>query len=1043
MKTCNCNTNTKIPILEEGVFPSCPPEKGEIFIYLREFEDTYKLYGYTHTKNEFRLDDLELLTFAVQGVTKMTYDGDYERTFNVIREDLDVYSKQEVTDLLSSAGIIVINSLNSDSTKAALSAAKGKELQQNKVDKESGKELSSNDFTNDYKTKLDSIQSGAQQNQPLKTVNHISLYASGSDTNIDIAKGDYTSIIFRQSETQPATPTGTNPVPSGWTTNITSSTGTWWMSSSLVNGQTGQASTWSVPIRIVGTNGNSITYVFKQSDTRPATPTGTAPIPSGWADAPTAVGKWWMSKATVSGQTGLVIGSWSVPVQTTAEDGIDGNYTDFKYAENSSTTIPPTLNGSVRNPPGWSDYPPALISTTYLWMTQATIVEDSLSGTWSVPVRISGENGKDGQWTSFVFRQSETQPATPTGTSIIPSGWSDAPSGTGTWWMSKSLINYLGQALEWTEPVRVTGNDGPQGVPGSPGEDGLVYYTWIRYADTETGDGISNDPAGKEYIGFAYNKTTPTESNNPLDYRWSLIKGTDGQPGAPGSNTYTWIKYSDYADGIGMYDLPTPNTQYIGIAVNKTTAVESTNKADYTWSKFKGDNGNWTSYALKQQSGQPTTPTDTTIIPSGWSDRPTSAGKWWMIKATISGSSNTVIGPWSIPVQVTGEDGVDGNYTDFKYAVNSSLTVYPTINRTVRNPAGWSDVPPTTGEDEYLWLTQAIINPDNTLSGQWSIPVRISGESGKDGEYTVYQYAKNTSLTVSPTSGWVTTPPSLSSGEYLWMRMGVVTPPATTPSSWSVPVRISGENGKTGEVGAMLVFMGFWNNSTEYTGTPSLRHIVRVDSGTTTYYIAKTTAGTFTGNLPTDTSKWEVFEANYKSIATEVLFAESANIGGWIFYKTDPGTPSEQQYLQSQNGTAVLNGTTGYVKFTSGSIGGFIVDVQGLKSPVGMNNSQIILSAGGRIFTLKQGTGSAESGLEMGFTGAGGSGKPYLVLYEEDYSIILTSLGLLGPSNSGFFVNVPEVTTGSLNLYSIASSDPHIVGRVYRDSSYNLKVSKG
>ena len=848
MKTCNCNTNTKIPILEEGVFPSCPPEKGEIFIYLREFEDTYKLYGYTHTKNEFRLDDLELLTFAVQGVTKMTYDGDYERTFNVIREDLDVYSKQEVTDLLSSAGIIVINSLNSDSTKAALSAAKGKELQQNKVDKESGKELSSNDFTNDYKTKLDSIQSGAQPNQPLKTVNHISLYASGSDTNIDIAKGDYTSIIFRQSETQPATPTGTNPVPSGWTTNITSSTGTWWMSSSLVNGQTGQASTWSVPIRIVGTNGNSITYVFKQSDTRPATPTGTAPIPSGWADAPTAVGKWWMSKATVSGQTGLVIGSWSVPVQTTAEDGIDGNYTDFKYAANSSTTIPPTLNDSVRNPPGWSDYPTALISTTYLWMTQATIVEDSLSGTWSVPVRISGENGKDGQWTNFVFKQSETQPTTPTGTAIIP---------------------------------------------------------------------------------------------------------------------------------------------------------------------------------------------------SGWSDRPTSAGKWWMIKATISGSSNTVIGTWSIPVQVTGEDGVDGNYTDFKYAVNSSLTVYPTINRTVRNPAGWSDVPPTTGEDEYLWLTQAIINPDNTLSGQWSIPVRISGESGKDGEYTVYQYTKNTSLTVSPTSGWVTTPPSLSSGEYLWMRMGVVTPPATTPSSWSVPVRISGENGKTGEVGAMLVFMGFWNDSTEYTGTPSLRHIVRVDSGTTTYYIAKTTAGTFTGNLPTDTSKWEVFEANYKSIATEVLFAESANIGGWIFYKTDPGTPSEQQYLQSQNGTAVLNGTTGYVKFTSGSIGGFIVDVQGLKSPVGMNNSQIILSAGGRIFTLKQGTGSAESGLEMGFTGAEGSGKPYLVLYEEDYSITLTSLGLLGPSNSGFFVNVPEVTTKSLNLHSIASSDPHIVGRVYRDSSYNLKVSNG
>lgn len=32
-------------------------------------------------------------------------------------------------------------------------------------------------------------------------------------------------------------------------------------------------------------------------------------------------------------------------------------------------------------------------------------------------------------------------------------------------------------------------------------------------------------------------------------------------------------------------------TKYIGIAINKTTATESTNKTDYTWSKFRGDNG--------------------------------------------------------------------------------------------------------------------------------------------------------------------------------------------------------------------------------------------------------------------------------------------------------------------------------------------------------------------------------------------------------------------------------------------------------------------
>tara|TARA_B100000929_G_scaffold108179_1_gene85719 strand:+ start:20488 stop:26571 length:6084 start_codon:yes stop_codon:yes gene_type:complete len=139
-----------------------------------------------------------------------------------------------------------------------------------------------------------------------------------------------------------------------------------------------------------------------------------------------------------------------------------------------------------------------------------------------------------------------------------------------------------------------TGPQGPQGPQGVPGTDGVTTYTWIRYADSITGAGISNDPTGKEYIGFAYNKTTASESNNPSDYSWALIKGeqgVQGPQGPDGETLYTWIKYSDVSDGTGLYDLPTTNTQYIGIAVNKDTPVESTNKADYVWSKFKGEQG--------------------------------------------------------------------------------------------------------------------------------------------------------------------------------------------------------------------------------------------------------------------------------------------------------------------------------------------------------------------------------------------------------------------------------------------------------------------
>lgn len=147
------------------------------------------------------------------------------------------------------------------------------------------------------------------------------------------------------------------------------------------------------------------------------------------------------------------------------------------------------------------------------------------------------------------------------------------------------------------------GADGLQGVPGEPGKDGKVYYTWIRYADDAYGTGISNDPTGKSFIGLAYNKETATESDTASDYSWSRFRGfdgsdgkdgTDGVPGPAGEDgktTYTWIAYSDNADGADMYQIPTDSTKYIGIAVNKDTATESNAPADYTWSRFRGADG--------------------------------------------------------------------------------------------------------------------------------------------------------------------------------------------------------------------------------------------------------------------------------------------------------------------------------------------------------------------------------------------------------------------------------------------------------------------
>ncbi|WP_249180172.1 collagen-like protein, partial [Bacteroides pyogenes] len=78
------------------------------------------------------------------------------------------------------------------------------------------------------------------------------------------------------------------------------------------------------------------------------------------------------------------------------------------------------------------------------------------------------------------------------------------------------------------------GPKGDQGVPGAKGADGKTAYTHIAYADTASGGGFSQSPAGKAYIGI-YVDHTQADSSEPSKYRWSLIKGADGKNGTPGA----------------------------------------------------------------------------------------------------------------------------------------------------------------------------------------------------------------------------------------------------------------------------------------------------------------------------------------------------------------------------------------------------------------------------------------------------------------------------------------------------------------------------
>ena len=296
---------------------------------------------------------------------------------------------------------------------------------------------------------------------------------------------------------------------------------------------------------------------------------------------------------------------------------------------------------------------------------------------------------------------------------------------------SKTITTFTDGSTKETTPVCITGakgEDGMDGVPGKDGEDGVVYYTWIRYADSSNGEGISNSPDGKEYIGFAYNKTTPTESNTPSDYKWSLIKGTDGVDGKDGTPYYTWIKYSDNENGSNMYDTPNDNTKYIGIAVNQLSLTESNDPSYYKWSKFKGEDGTdgvsavtyytWIRYADDENGkNMSNDPTNKNYIGFAYN------------KTTSTESNNPSDYTWSL---IKGKDGVDGTSVKIlgTYGSESELnTAHPSGNE-----IGDSYI---VQGDLYVWTGTIFENV-----GQ------IKGEDGKDGVdgvtlYTWIKYSDN------------------------------------------------------------------------------------------------------------------------------------------------------------------------------------------------------------------------------------------------------------------------------------------------------------
>lgn len=128
-------------------------------------------------------------------------------------------------------------------------------------------------------------------------------------------------------------------------------------------------------------------------------------------------------------------------------------------------------------------------------------------------------------------------------------------------------------------------------------DDGKTQYTHLAYADDISGGGFSKTDTNKKFIGI-YQDFNAYQSDDPKKYTWSKWKGSDGVngvPGAPGRDGRTpyvhfaWANNSTGTEGFTTSKNDTTR-KYMGVYTDYTQ-TDSTNPADYTWQRVKGEDG--------------------------------------------------------------------------------------------------------------------------------------------------------------------------------------------------------------------------------------------------------------------------------------------------------------------------------------------------------------------------------------------------------------------------------------------------------------------
>lgn len=291
------------------------------------------------------------------------------------------------------------------------------------------------------------------------------------------------------------------------------------------------------------------------------------------------------------------------------------------------------------------------------------------------------------------------------------------------------------------------------GMKGEKGEDGKTSYVHIAYANSSDGgvDFSTTDPTNRAFTGY-YTDFEMVDSTDPTTYTWQRTKGDAGKDGIAGK------------DGVGLQSTTISYAKHTNASTPPSTGwqaqVPTVPAGQYLWTKTVWtytDNSSETGYSVAR-----------------------------MGQDGAKGNDG-----------IAGKDGVGIKTTLIEYAVSTSGTVRPT--------SGWSTTIPNTPQGQYLWTRTTWTYTDNTTEQGYTVARQgangANGTNGTNGvgiSTTIIEYNKSTSSATPPATGWTSTIPTISGGEYLWTRVTLNYTNGTKAESYTVARQ--GEDGSDGQL---------------------------------------------------------------------------------------------------------------------------------------------------------------------------------------------------------------------------------------------------